>query len=530
MKFNESKSTELALFFLGAALLIASVAVLWPYYQYYVDPDAISYLKITQNYINGDYQNAINGFWSPMGCWLTALLVKWTDWPIFASAIVVNSCAALGAFFASLVLFRKFNTDTFTKILFTITNSLFWSYTVYFQSFTDNWQFFFLLIILNIFLNNNYTYKPGKWIITGILAALAYYGKAFSFIFFPVMSLALTAWLLKQDKSFSLSKWIKINVASISVMIIVSLPWIFLLYQKYNIVTYSTAGTLNMAWWIVGTQQFKDGINIVVPPPYTGSLFYFEDPYLAQGYIAKFWHSPQLFVKQLLRIGYNVIGWFDSCNRISAFYFITWLVTVLLLFKKNIRLQTNKNMGAVAIVFLLFPLPFWLLTFNGGRYLWITIPLMCILTLYFSQKVVFPYLNKQLQKLFISALFLSILITPIADMKNIFNAGKEEFSVAQQLKAMNIKGAFVSNYAYEDAAEYIIRLSWFSQNAWYCHPLNNYSIEMLIEDAKRYPVKYYFYFYKGTNDDYQYIDEKHTLKPDLTQGKIKGLKVYEIGN
>jgi hypothetical protein len=98
------------------------------------------------------------------------------------------------------------------------------------------------------------------------------------------------------------------------------------------------------------------------------------------------------------------------------------------------------------------------------------------------------------------------------------------------LKQSGITGAsFVSNKSYADAAQTMIRMAWFSQNAWYCHTLNKFSTEDILKDAARYKVKYYFYFYNGAGADYRFHNLNGIEQPDLLQGKVDGLKVFQIG-
>ncbi|MHC4572433.1 MAG: hypothetical protein ACYS0C_10215, partial [Planctomycetota bacterium] len=49
--------------------LVAGISIL-KYYRYLVNPDGISYISIAQKYINGDFSNAVNGWWGPMLSWL----------------------------------------------------------------------------------------------------------------------------------------------------------------------------------------------------------------------------------------------------------------------------------------------------------------------------------------------------------------------------------------------------------------------------------------------------------------------------
>lgn len=187
-----------ALHFVVPALLLCTLVwFLWRYFQYYIDPDAISYLNIAQHYIDGDYAHAINAFWSPMGYWLTAVVVKATGWPLFATAIIVNTIPALGIVLCGQLLFHKFRSSSMERWGFGLMSAIFWAYATYYQSFTDAWQFFFLIAGLLILLNKSFLQSPLQWLSIGIIAALSYYGKAYSFYFFPLMILMVTAWKLK---------------------------------------------------------------------------------------------------------------------------------------------------------------------------------------------------------------------------------------------------------------------------------------------------------------------------------------------
>jgi hypothetical protein len=511
-----------------SVLLCGLVLILWRYFRYYIDPDAISYLNITRNYITGDFTHAVNAFWSPMGCWATALLVKATGMELFAAAITVNTVPALGMVLAGQCLFQQFRTGNWERWCFGIMSSFFWAYTVYFQSFTDIWQFFFLTTGLLLLLKERFTRQPLYWLALGLAGALAYFGKAYSFYFFPLM-IVVTVWLkLKHEERFTIGRWLLICGVSLLVMMAVAFPWLYLIHDKYGIWTSSTAGKLNMSWWLAGTQEFREGITVVVPPPYKGSLFYFEDPYLAQGRYVHFWDSPALFLKQAIRVGFNAIGWVTSANRISSFYFVIWLLSILFLFRKGSSIFRSLPMKILVILFLAFPLPYWLLTFDGGRYLWFTIAPACIIALSLMDRFLAPYLKASLQKVFVFLFFASFLITPVSDMKTMLRLGETEYSMAQELKALNIQGPFVSNRSYADDAAAVIRLSWFSGNPWYCHPLNDHSDSELQKDAVRYGVKYYYYLYNNTGEDFQLKGINGAELPEITKGRIPGLKVFQL--
>ena len=509
-------------------LLCLLVLVTWPYMRYYVDSDALSYLNIVQQYLNGDFAHAINGFWSPMGCWLTVFMVKATGLPLFTSAIIVNTISVAGLILSTQVLFSRFRTSPLERWGFGLMSSVFWTYALYFQSFTDFWQYFFLTLGLLLVLREDFVHKIWIWLLLGLLGSLAYFSKAYSFFFFPLMIfIAAVTWLRKEEK-FNWKRLVAICLTAGLVMLALDAPWLYLLHQKYGFWTSSTAGKLNSSWYLAGTQEFKPGVKIIVPPPYKGSLFYFEDPYLAQGRFVHFYDSPKLFLKQVARIAYNGLGWVTTSNRISPFFFLTWLITLLLAARKIIRQAVPPALLILTLIYLVYPLPFWLFTFESGRYTWFIVPASAILSMLYAEKGLFPHLNPKGRFLFITVFFLSFLVTPVTDLKKMLGKGAAEHEMAQALGKLNIKGSFVSNRSYADGSISLAQLSWFSQNAWYCMPLNEHSTREVLLEAARYKVDYYFYFYDGTGDDYQLTGPEGTLLPELTHNTIPGLKVFRL--
>ena len=82
--------------------------IIYPNYQYYIDPDGTAYLTISRRYAEGHYVQAINGYWSPWSCWLTALLMKAGIAAIPAS-VIINTAGATGFLFITQSLFRRFD-------------------------------------------------------------------------------------------------------------------------------------------------------------------------------------------------------------------------------------------------------------------------------------------------------------------------------------------------------------------------------------------------------------------------------------
>jgi hypothetical protein len=57
---------------------------------------------------------------------------------------------------------------------------------------------------------------------------------------------------------------------------------------------------------------------------------------------------------------------------------------------------------------------------------------------------------------------------------------------------------------------------------------NKWSTQQLVSEAKKQNVKYYFYFYEGTNNDYVLTDEHGKAFTEVAPGKISGVKVFQL--
>lgn len=496
--------------------------------QYYVDPDAVSYFTIVKRYLDGDINNAVNAFWSPMGIWLTVLFTKISGWELFPSAIAVNTLASLATLWASQALFHRYRNNQWERVFFTVFFALFWAYANYKQSFTDIWQYFFLLLYFLVLIQPKTLHRWYYWPILGLIGALAYFSKAYSFYYSFLLLLIFLFHAFQLRKDISFIHAFKIASIVLFTQLLVASPWLYVLYEKYDMFTLSTAGDLNLTWWLLGEPIFREDIRVVIPPISPNGIFYFEDSYFYQGAFPKFWHSPSLFIKQIIRSAYNYIGWNESSFILSSFYFITWIWSLVYFLSKN-RWKNNEPIYQVWWFFFSYPLVFWLMTFDKGRYLWVTIPFMIIIALYLFDQFVFPFIEKKFKWILSFVLFLSVLVSPAKDLKDLWNVGQIEHEWAETLKELNIQGAFVSNKGYHtSSAHFVLRLAYFSDNPWYCHLYETWSTEDILEDAKRYQIPFYFYFYNGTGEDYELRSSEGLAYPELTEGKIVGLKVFKI--
>lgn len=473
------------------ALMFIVLYLIYPYYQYYIDPDGTAYLTISQRYADGDYNKAVNGYWSPWSCWLTAILIKAGLHAIPAS-VIINSMGAACFLSVSASLFGRFNLTDFQKWTFNTTLSLFLCYAVFYQSFDDLWECFFLLLSLRIMLSDSYSGNYRLWLLNGLLGAFAYFAKAYAFPFF-LLNTAVCNYILFKDNS---SHWIKPTLVAAITMCGISFPWILLLHDKYGIWTTSTAGGLNMSWYLVGHPYWKDGIEILIPPTYRDSPYYWEDPYTANGSTPHFWSSWQLFGRQLLKIGHNLYKLLISTLLLSVFFPLAGLIAIRQVRKIFTNQQADRKTNALCASLLLFPCGYILINFES-RYIWYLLPGAIVVLALFTRQSKHQILQSRTFNLLLAA---SLLAYPIVQSVKMCNNGKAEFLFAERLKSAGITSkSMISNLH----PRVLSKVAYFSGNQFYANilqlpkdaqqPNRSSNSAALLEECRKYGVDYYLY-------------------------------------
>ena len=480
------KTNRYTLFLFSSLLMCIVLYIIYPHYKYYLDPDATSYLTIAARYATGDFAHAINGYWSPWSCWLTALLIKSGISPI-PSSIIINTLGAIGFVGIANSFFIKFDLDHFLQSGLNIALALFLCFAIFWQSFADLWECFFLLSALRLLIVDKFSTKPLLWVLAGIIGSLAYFAKAYSFPFFILSSIVCT-WVITKG---SMKQWLVISSAIVGTMIIFSMPWIYLLHNKYNIWTTATAGSLNLSWYLIGHPHWKPEYKYFIPPTYPDSPYYWEDPYFANADTPHFWNSWHLFVVQLLRLIYNFYKLIVSLLQVSIFFpLIIWVAIKNYSNKIHSVTEVAKN-KVITLSFLLFPIGYLLINFES-RYLWYMIPIGMVLGSMVLQANRYKHLSS---KLFKVLFFISFLIFPFYQMVKLYDSGKPEFTLAQKFKELGFHGNFTSN----SLPPRMAKLAYFSGSQYYYYvPLDptkqtnsKYYMDTILSDLQKTHVRYY---------------------------------------
>lgn len=491
----------------SALLMYVLLYSIYPHYQYYVDPDGTAYLTIAQRYADGIFVQAINGYWSPWSCWLTALLIKAGLQPIPAS-VIINTIGATGFLYISQSFFLKFRVERALQWVLNLSLVVFLCFAVFWQSFDDLWECFFLLSALRMMLVQRFAKQPGLWLALGLMGALAYFAKAYAFPFFILNTVCCVYFITHKDKG----QWLKICAVAIVTMVAASMPWIYALNYKYGIWTTSTAGSLNMSWYLVGHPYWREGVKLL-PPAYPDSPYYWEDPYVSNGITPHFWSSWHLFGLQFLRIGLNGYKLLISMLQLSVFFPVVAVVALLSLWRKKLSDLFSGNARVIALSFVLFPLGYVLINFES-RYLWYMLPLSMVLGSLLLK-------NARRVKLMYSLIVLSLVVYPLWELSEMYDTGKNEYTIAQDLNRLNIHGAFTTHCPSPPYTQAIARVAYFSGNAYYNIPDNSIPNEELLKEIKKNNIPYYYQCFRGDN----FMSMKDSLTPVI---HTNGVWIYEV--
>ncbi|MBE2290394.1 MAG: hypothetical protein IAE95_12620 [Chitinophagaceae bacterium] len=489
----------------------AVLVLIFPYYKFYVDPDATAYLTISARYAVGDISRAVNGLWGPWACWLTAILIK-GGLAAIPAAIFVNALGGAGFHFVSHSLFLRFHIDRRTQWLLNAVFATFIVFATFWQTFDDLWQCFFLTAVLRILLITDFTVKPRLWVLAGSVGAFSYFAKAYSIPFFALSTTACVYVLTKGH----LKQTFKVMVVSGGVMLLCSFPWMAALYSKYGIWTTSTAGGLNMSWYLVGHPEWKDSIDILLPPVYPNSTYYWEDPYVVNGHLSHFWDSWYLAFRLVLRIGYNVLSFVVCLLELSVFFPVVWVYVLgrLLLQKKYGSLMPNEKI--IYLTFLLLPAGY-IMVHLESRYLWYMVPIGMIAGVHLIEG---RYKSNEQQVRFLVILWaLSFVVFPVLSLKKLYNEGEREYRFAQKLISAGLtEVSFVSNLH----PRLLSKIAFFSRNSFYV--INKQKVDTGVVDLSKMKLE---------NTD---VLEKelvryrvgYYLHADKTSGKLMNPGFYDL--
>lgn len=498
----------------AAVLYIGLFFLLFPWYQYVLDIDAISYIHVAERYANGSFYSAVNGYWSPLISWLLIPFLKTGFNPVL-SAKYINGLLGLVTLFSCQSLIDKFNIhDTLKKILPFILAVLLLSYAFY-ELCADLLQLWLIILYLNLVFSKNFINNNYKIILAGTLAALSYYAKAYSFPFFLVHFPIMVYVLLRRQGTSQVNKifLVKTAIALITFFILVT-PYLVVLTHKYGSFRINNAGKLNTSWFL--SPGISDNRKIVAEPPFADATSYWDEPtYTQEKYVGPF-TSFKYFLRQVKLTISNTIKFCGLLNLISICSFVILLGFIAYTYSR--KKLTEGNEWLLLITTVLYPSGY-LLIFIEWRYIWLLpVTLMIMMGILLSFVFEKGFITKRIYTVLAIFFAGTFLLQPVNEMQDLRNNNKDVYEMAESFKKNNIHGNFFLNYKTFSPYGKTVVLSYLTNSKLYGPVLLDYNFEELMKNANNYNVDYYLYFYNFPSEKEMFMQSPYAKT---------GIKIFE---
>ena len=373
--------------FLLLALYAFLAAVLFPYLCWYVNnPDTFQYLMITRHYLEGDFREAINGYWSPLLSWLMLPFTgqDFGDIPALKTLQLVIGAGVLWTWTS--VLRRSVMPEPYAEALSYAALPFVLAYA--FLSPTADLLFLWLTLALFRFLAKGSALTDEQNAKRfALLGALAYYAKAFGLPLF--LFLLVSEWW--QVRKLAVGRRLLLRALGIFLLLIA--PWVTAISLKYGHFTISEAAAFNRSPGVAPmpgqVMQLPVLSNELTKPSGPHAICAWEEP------MQLFWtgrvSEPTCVVPGFLQVlERNLLTiWYFDFQRTTGWGLLL-LLALFLIFRNKLQLRQEPLSQRSRLLAGLF-----LLAFYGGyslilvhtRYIWISTWMMLFLAAFFAAAI-----------------------------------------------------------------------------------------------------------------------------------------------
>lgn len=273
------KNTKSLSFFLKTLVAYFSLNIsLIPFYLHKLNPDGISYISIARKYCSGNVHDAINGVWSPLLSWLLIPFI-WMDCNPLLGIKFISLLTGLLTLFGLYYLIKTFEispeAEKYACVGFVILNVYYSLYVIT----PDHLTVCFLVWYLLVIFNHQYTEKITGGLLCGFFGALSFLTKAFNFYFFLIHFLTLNVLIFFIHREKEKRKRIVANcILGFFFFALISSGWIYLLSEKYDALTISTAGAYNFS--LISPHSSGKPVEHIglMPPTDSTGISIWDDP------------------------------------------------------------------------------------------------------------------------------------------------------------------------------------------------------------------------------------------------------------
>jgi hypothetical protein len=497
-----------------AAMLGPAIWVAWCY-RHQINPDAIAYFSIAQKYAAGDGHNGINAYWGPLYSWILAPFCAAGMLPHVA-AKVVGILTAFAGVFAIWFLCRSCLLPKIAQWLVCVSAAPALIYFCVYRGTPDLLLSVLLITYVAAFMRPAWR-TPRGGIVIGLLGALAYLAKAYGFVFFAchfgVATLALV--IANRGDVAERRRLVRFGLVGFMTFLLVSLPWVIAISQKYGTVMLSSTMQKNLQLngpavghrWPISTGFWT--------PPNPTAISVWEDPTLID---LPSWNpagSGGEIRHELHRVKQNVI------ELIQTFWMFSWFSIPTIAVAGAVVARRGGQYRAAML---------WIL-FTLGLYVGGYVPMhFQIRFLSFALMLLLPlgacvlWSLRVPERARIAALVivgLSFWFWPIAEVREEIRtgpAGEREFAYAEQLKAVVPPGSRIASDGYYYRLLYS---AYFLDARFYGSPLANQSAEDTLRYLRENRVQYFFIWNDASR--FPFLDPQR----EVPNG-VAGLKVFRL--
>ncbi|MBS4065309.1 MAG: hypothetical protein KGZ74_12155 [Chitinophagaceae bacterium] len=421
-------------FLFASAVYCILFFLLLPLHRFVFDVDGVGYSLVAQHLAEGNFERAINGFWSPLHSWIVAPFIK-TGLPVQTIFFCSNAVISV----VILYLLKQFSvrlslTPSQITVLLLASTVLLIQFSFYelaadilLLPFIISW----LLLVMRADFCTNYKVQLG----CGLLIGFGYLAKTYALPFLGTIHILL---LLRHY--YITGQNITRQLFLFLLMLgIVCVPWILIISNKYGYFTIGNASRLNLSWFLRG---MSDEQSFFHAPTYNDSPGWWEDPSYYKGEVVNMFSSGTYFLKQVKVFLHNGIIFsktFFQISIVAPLVIIGFLATAVR--------KKEEPFQKLSIFLVLFPIGY-LLTFVDGRYLWIYNVLLLPLGLVLLDRLMNFYQLKSSTKQFFLAMYtVSFLVFPVYTLQqNATNPQwKQIHDIANWFKQNSITQNFTSN-------------------------------------------------------------------------------------
>ena len=509
--------------YLALVLLIYLVAgiLLLKYYRYQINPDGISYISIAQKYLNGDFSNAVNGWWGPMLSWLLTPFLLLGVEPLLAAKIlnlIIGSLAILTVWMFS----NQFTLSVGTKrvILFSLIPIVL-SFSM--SDITPDLLLMCLLLVyLRIIFQPDYAATIKKGALCGLWGSFAYFAKSYAFPFFISHFFIMNALVYYRSQTKQARKRVVRNFLTGTVAFaLISGLWIGLISNKYEELTFGTTGK---ASYRVKAAPDAPGSGVLwlgfLEPSNPTAISAWEDPSYLE--IPPYEHMDSWsFFKNQLKVTSRIIGKmaniFMDFSPLSIAIGIAYILFWLRGFNIT-KMPAEVLYPTVTIV--LFASGYSLVTVNA-RYLWLICIMLMLMGGYVLAKLFQNnFFTKTRRTVLLIIFFLSFAVPASLSLKDSANRGKSIYSLSKVLKSrITPRCKIASNTSWPGS----LYLSYHLDCKYYGAQKKNISKIELKRQLEKYGIDYYL-VWGGARGDFGFLSNYE----EITGGRLPGLRIYGL--